>query len=96
MPNPTDSVRIRQTDLNVTRLSIGSAPIGNLLSEVSEEDVQGAFKAAFEAGVRSAAKFEENQRLFRHPIPDDMWQELKAEGLLAEEVPLPSNEEKTQ
>jgi len=47
-------------------------------------------------GVRSAAEFEENERLFRHPIPDDMWQELKAEGLLAEAAPVPKNEEKTQ
>jgi len=47
-------------------------------------------------GVRSAAEFEENERLFRHQIPDDMWQELKAEGLLAEEVPVPNNEEKSQ
>ena len=39
-------------------------------------------------GVRSAAEFEENERLFRHPIPKDMWQELKAEGLLAEEAPV--------
>jgi D-threo-aldose 1-dehydrogenase len=47
-------------------------------------------------GVRSAAEFEENERLFRHSIPDDMWQELKAEGVLAEEVPVPNNEEKSQ
>jgi D-threo-aldose 1-dehydrogenase len=42
-------------------------------------------------GVRTAAEFEENERLFCHPIPDDMWQELKAEGLLAEEAPVPKN-----
>jgi len=42
-------------------------------------------------GVRSAAEFEENERLFRHPIPDAVWQELKAEGLLAEEAPVPNN-----
>jgi len=35
-------------------------------------------------------------RLFRHPIPDAMWQELKAEGLLAEEAPVPDNQEKSQ
>jgi D-threo-aldose 1-dehydrogenase len=52
MPNPTDRARIGQTELNVTRLSIGSAPIGNLLREVPEEDAEGTFKAAFSAGVR--------------------------------------------
>jgi len=52
MPNPTDRARIGQTDLKVTRLGIGTAPIGNLLSEVSEENAQSAFKAAFDVGVR--------------------------------------------
>jgi len=44
-------------------------------------------------GVRSAAEFQENERLFRLPIPDDMWRDLKTEGLLAEEAPVPTNEE---
>ena len=52
MYNPTDRARIGLTDLKVTRLGLGTAPIGNLLWEVPEEDAQGAFKAAFEAGVR--------------------------------------------
>ena len=52
MPNPTDRARIGSTDLKVTRLGFGSAPIGNLLKEVSEADAQGALKSAFDAGVR--------------------------------------------
>lgn len=52
MSKPTDRARIGQTDLEVTRLGLGTAPIGNLLREVPEEDARGAFKAAFEAGVR--------------------------------------------
>jgi hypothetical protein len=39
-------------------------------------------------GVRSAAEFEENERLFRHPIPDVTWQKLKSEGLPAGEAPV--------
>jgi D-threo-aldose 1-dehydrogenase len=39
-------------------------------------------------GVRSAAEFEENERLFRHPIPDVMWQVLESEGLPAGEAPV--------
>jgi len=46
MPNPTDRARIGQTDLTVTRLGLGSAPIGNLLQEVPEADAEGAFEAA--------------------------------------------------
>lgn len=49
MYNPGDRVRIGQTDLEVTRLGLGAASIGNLLREVSEEDAQAVFKAAFEA-----------------------------------------------
>jgi D-threo-aldose 1-dehydrogenase len=33
-------------------------------------------------GVRSPAEIEQNERLFRHPIPDELWAELRAEGLL--------------
>ena len=44
-------------------------------------------------GVRSAAEFQENERLFRQPIPNELWRELKTEGLLAEEVPVPNREE---
>jgi D-threo-aldose 1-dehydrogenase len=52
MYKPTDRVRIGQTELNVTRLGFGSAPIGNLLKEVPEADAQGALKSAFDAGLR--------------------------------------------
>ncbi len=40
-------------------------------------------------GARSVAEIDENVRLFRHPIPEALWTELKAEGLLAEGVPTP-------
>lgn len=44
-------------------------------------------------GVRSAEEFRENERLFRHSIPDALWEELKAEGLLAQEAPVPGKKE---
>lgn len=40
-------------------------------------------------GVRSAAELEENVGHFTHPIPADMWLELRAEGLVPADVPLP-------
>lgn len=40
-------------------------------------------------GCRSAAQVEENVRNFERPISPQLWQELKAEGLLPEEVPTP-------
>ncbi|CAB1077605.1 L-fuco-beta-pyranose dehydrogenase (EC [Olavius algarvensis Delta 1 endosymbiont] len=52
MPSPSDRSSIGQTNLNVTQLSLGTAPIGNLLLEVPDEDAEDAFKAAFNAGVR--------------------------------------------
>lgn len=42
-------------------------------------------------GVRSAAELEENVRNFSRPIPRDLWAELRAEGHLPEEVPLPGD-----
>ncbi len=40
-------------------------------------------------GVRSAAELEENVGHFTHPIPRDLWLELRAEGLVPQNVPLP-------
>jgi D-threo-aldose 1-dehydrogenase len=41
-------------------------------------------------GARTAAEVEENVRLFSHPIPAAFWSELRAEGLVPEEAPLPT------
>jgi D-threo-aldose 1-dehydrogenase len=40
-------------------------------------------------GVRSPAEIEANAQLFQHPIPDALWAELKAEGLLPAAAPTP-------
>ena len=40
-------------------------------------------------GVRSAAELEENVRHFTTPIPQQLWQELRAEGHIPAGVPLP-------
>jgi len=39
---------------------------------------------------RTPEQIEENLSMFQVPIPQDLWAELKAEGLLAEEAPVPS------
>jgi D-threo-aldose 1-dehydrogenase len=41
-------------------------------------------------GVRRAAEISENCDLFDLPVPPDLWQELKADGLLDERAPVPS------
>ena len=40
-------------------------------------------------GSRSVAEIEYNVAMFRHPIPDEMWDELRRAGYLAEHVPTP-------
>ncbi len=40
-------------------------------------------------GARSPAELTENVAMFRHPIPAELWDELRAEGLLPAEVPTP-------
>jgi D-threo-aldose 1-dehydrogenase len=40
-------------------------------------------------GARSVAELEENFRLISHPIPGDFWADLRANGLLPEEAPVP-------
>lgn len=41
-------------------------------------------------GARSVAELDENGKMFRHEIPASLWSELRAEGLLPEEAPLPA------
>ncbi|RKN41296.1 aldo/keto reductase [Streptomyces hoynatensis] len=43
-------------------------------------------------GVRSAAEAEDALRMFRHPVPAALWEELRAEGLLPAEAPVPGEE----
>ena len=46
--------------------------------------------ASLVAGVRTTGHLDEYPRLLRQPIPDDLWVELKAEGLLALGAPTPT------
>jgi D-threo-aldose 1-dehydrogenase len=39
-------------------------------------------------GARSPAELQENVDMFQFPIPADLWSELKAEGLLPQDVPV--------
>jgi D-threo-aldose 1-dehydrogenase len=41
------------------------------------------------AGVRRIDHLDEYPELMRRPIPEDLWAELRAEGLIAPEVPVP-------
>ena len=43
------------------------------------------------SGARSVAEMEENAQMFELPIPAELWAELRAEGLLGAEVPVPSS-----
>jgi D-threo-aldose 1-dehydrogenase len=40
-------------------------------------------------GARSAAQIERNADLFNQPIPTELWRELRAEGLLRDDAPMP-------
>ncbi len=40
-------------------------------------------------GARSAAHVQRNLEVFRHPVPADLWAELKHEGLLRADAPVP-------
>jgi D-threo-aldose 1-dehydrogenase len=41
------------------------------------------------AGVRSIEHLDEYDQLFREPIPGELWEDLRAEGLLAAGAPTP-------
>lgn len=40
-------------------------------------------------GARSPAEVSENVAMFRHPVPDALWQDLRSEGLIEPAAPLP-------
>lgn len=42
-------------------------------------------------GARSVAEVEENERMLRWPVPAALWEELRAEGLLPAEAPVPAS-----
>ncbi|WP_042415313.1 aldo/keto reductase [Streptacidiphilus anmyonensis] len=46
------TTRLGRGDVEVTRLSLGAAPLGNLFAEVDDEQAQATVDAAWESGVR--------------------------------------------
>jgi D-threo-aldose 1-dehydrogenase len=49
----SDSVALRSArPVSLTRMGFGTAPLGNLYRKVSDEDAQGALRAAWDAGIR--------------------------------------------
>jgi D-threo-aldose 1-dehydrogenase len=51
MPNPAQQAPLGRTGLNVSQLSLGTAPLGNLLAEIPEDQAEAAFAAALDAGL---------------------------------------------
>ena len=52
MPDPRARVRLGRTALSVTRLGLGSAPLGNMYAPLSEADAAATVDAAWDAGLR--------------------------------------------
>jgi D-threo-aldose 1-dehydrogenase len=52
MADPTERVRLGPTDVEVTRLGLGTAPLGYLYREVADEDAAAVLERAWDAGLR--------------------------------------------
>lgn len=52
MPDPTERARLGRTGLEVTRLGLGTAPLGGLYREVPDEQAAALLDAAWAAGLR--------------------------------------------
>ena len=51
MPKAADRVALGNTGLKVSQLALGTAPLGNLLAEIPEDQAEAAFAAALDAGL---------------------------------------------
>jgi D-threo-aldose 1-dehydrogenase len=51
MADPCEGVSIRGTGVTVSRLGLGTAPLGSLFSEVTDADAEATLAAAFAAGI---------------------------------------------
>lgn len=51
MPRHSDLVNIKGTDLQVSRLGLGTAPLGGMFTSVDEKDSDDLIHAAFESGI---------------------------------------------
>lgn len=51
MADPCEGVSIRGTGVTVSRLGLGTAPLGSLFSEVTDADAEATLAAAFGAGI---------------------------------------------
>ncbi|MDX2167615.1 MAG: aldo/keto reductase [Deltaproteobacteria bacterium] len=52
MPDPRARVRLGRSELSVTRLGLGGAPLGNLFAPLAESDAAATVDAAWDAGLR--------------------------------------------
>ncbi len=50
--NPTELVRLGQTQLDVTRLGLGTAPLGGLFEALADDEAHRVVEAAWSAGIR--------------------------------------------
>jgi aryl-alcohol dehydrogenase-like predicted oxidoreductase len=52
VPDPRARVRLSRSDLTVTRLGLGCAPLGNMFAPLAESDAAATVDAAWDAGLR--------------------------------------------
>jgi D-threo-aldose 1-dehydrogenase len=64
--NPTERVPLGRTGLEVTRLGLGTAPLGGLYEAVSDEDGRALIDAAWDAGLR----FFDTAPLYGHGVAE--------------------------
>jgi aryl-alcohol dehydrogenase-like predicted oxidoreductase len=77
--NAAQTRRIGRSNLEVTGLGLGAALLGDLFVRV----------VAMIPGAVSAEQLRQNAANFGADIPAPPWAELKAEGLLPDDAPVP-------
>lgn len=65
--NPAEHVPLGRTGLTVTRLGLGTAPLGGLFAPVTEADARGTVERAYELGLR----FFDTAPLYGHGLAEE-------------------------
>ena len=72
MPHHSELVEIPGTEIELSRYSLGTAPLSGLFKKVSEQESDLVVQCALNSGMN----------YFDLPLPSDLWEKMEGAGLI--------------